>query len=300
MNWRKFLLLGCVAACAFAASTATAQMRGQGNPVYRMRTRGAFTRHSIAPMPMHRAPMPGSMGRMPIHRAPIMNSALGLRRFNRFNGVGFGRDDRFRRFDRFKKIIFIGDFGFPWWWGPSWDWNWGYYPYGSYGYSDYSYPSFYPGYGYVYPSLSYYGSYNSGANYANDDESAVRNVFAEYEVSWNGHDTAAFGRLFTEDCDYVDIAGVHSKGVQEIVQRHTELFQKRLKTAVRKLTGIEVRFSTPDVALVHATWDVTGSSHPIGKAVPVLKEITTMVMAKTNGKWLITSVQNTESGGSTK
>ena len=84
--------------------------------------------------------------------------------------------------------------------------------------------------------------------------------------------------------------------MQEIVQRHTELFQKRLKTAVRKLAGVEVRFSTPDVALVHATWDVTGSSRPTGKAVAVLKEITTMVMVKTNRQWLITAFQNTESG----
>jgi uncharacterized protein (TIGR02246 family) len=269
-------------------------------------------------MPMHRAPMPGSMGRMPIHRAPIMNSALGLRRFNRFNGVDFGRDDRFRRFDRFKKIIFIGDFGFPWWWGPWWDWNWGYYPYGPYGYSDYSYPSFYPGYGYEYgnygygygssgygyqysyPFGSYYGTYYSGTNYENDDESAVRNVLAEYAVAWNRHDTGAFERLFTENCDYVNVAGVHWKGVQEIVQRQGELFQGRLKTGVRTLTGAEVRFSTPDVALVHATWDVTGGSRPTGEAVPVLKEITTMTMVKTDGKWLITAFQNTESGGSTK
>ena len=163
-----------------------------------------------------------------------------------------------------------------------WYSNYGY-GYGSSGY----------GYGYVYPSLNYYGSVT---NYENDDESAVRNVLAEYEVSWNGHDTAGFGRLFSEDCDYVNIAGAHWKGVQEIVQRQAELFQNRLKTAVRKLTGLEVRFSTPDVALVHVTWDVTGSSRPSGEAVPVLKEITTMAMVKTNGKWLITSFQNTESG----
>jgi uncharacterized protein (TIGR02246 family) len=124
----------------------------------------------------------------------------------------------------------------------------------------------------------------------------VRNVIAEYEVSWNGHDTADFSRLFTEDCDYVNIDGVHWKGVQEIVQRQTELFQKRLKTAVRKLTGVEVRFSAPDVALVNATWDVTGSSRSTRKAVPVLKENTTMMMVKTNGKWQISSFQNTESG----
>ena len=156
------------------------------------------------------------------------------------------------------------------------------------------------GYGYAYPSVMYYGGYNSGTNYKNDDESVVRNVLAEYTVSWNRHDTTSVGRLFTENCDYVNIAGVHLKGVQEIVQRQAELFQNRLKTAVRRLTGAEVRFSTPDVALVHATWDVTGSSRPTRDAVPVLKEITTMTMVKTDGKWLITAFQDTESGGSTK
>jgi hypothetical protein len=74
-----------------------------------------------------------------------------------------------------------------------------------------------------------------------------------------------------------------------------ELFQKKSKTGVRKLTGVEVRFSTPDAALVDATWDVTGSSRPTGKAIPALKETTTMEMNKINGKWLITSLQNAES-----
>jgi uncharacterized protein (TIGR02246 family) len=317
MNWRKFVLLGCAVACVFAAPIATAQMTGQGNLMSRVGMRGALTPRSIARMPMHRAPMPGSMGRMPMHRAPMMNSALALRRFNLFNYRDFNRDNRFHRFKHFNEIIFIGNFASPWWWGPSWGWNWAY-PYGSYGYSEYSYPPFYPGYGYDYgnygygygssgygyrydyPLGNYYSSYYSGTNYENDDESAVRNVLAEYAVAWNRHDMAAFGRLFTENCDYVNIAGVHWKGVQEIVQRQAELFQNRLKTAVRTLTGVEVRFSTPDVALVHATWDVTGWSRPTGEAVPVLKEITTMVMVKTNGKWPITSFQNTESGGSTK
>jgi uncharacterized protein (TIGR02246 family) len=182
---------------------------------------------------------------------------------------------------------------------------------GPYEYSEYSYPSYYPGYGsgygnygygygYAYPSVMYYGGYNSGTNYENADESVVRNVLAEYTVSWNRHDTAAVGHFFTENCDYVNVASVHLKGVQEIVQRQAELFQNRLKTAVRRLTGAEVRFSTPDVALVHATWDVTGSSRPAREAVPVLKEITTMTMVKTDGKWLITAFQDTESGGSTK
>lgn len=237
-----------------------------------------------------------------------MNPALGLPRFNRFNYGDFGRDHGFRRFHRFNKIIFIGNFGFPW--GPWWGWNWGYYPQGPYEYSEYSYPSYYSGYGYgygnygygygySYPPLLYYGGYYSATNYEND-ESVVRNVLAEYTVSWNRHDTATLARLFAENCDYADMAGVHWKGVQEIVQRHAELFQNRLKTAVRRLTGAEVTFPTPDTALVHATWDVTDGGRPTRGAVPVLKESTTMKLAKTDGKWLITDFQDTESGSSTQ
>jgi uncharacterized protein (TIGR02246 family) len=255
--------------------------------------------------------MPRSIGRMPMHRAPMMNSALGLRRFNRFNNGNFNRDDRFRRFKHFNQIIFIGNFASPWWWGPWWDWNWGYsyapygysypadysaYDYGSYGYGSGSSAS---NYGYGYPFLSY-SSYNSGTNHGNGDEIAVRDVLAEYTVSWNRRDMAALSGLFTEDCDYVNTAGVHLKGVQETVQRNAELFQNTSNTAVRRLTGVEVSFSTPDVALVHATWNVTGQSRPTGKAAPVLKETTTMTMVKINGKWLITAFRNTDSGGSTK
>src|SRR5262249_29931544 len=233
MNWRKFVLLGCVVGCVFAASTATAQMRVHSNSISRMGMRGAFAPPSIARMPMHRPPVQGPVGRMPMHRAPMMRAGLGLRRFNRFNG-GFDRHDRFHRFKNFNEIIFISNFGLPlWWnwgWGPwAWGWNWGY-PYGSYDYSGYGYGNYGYGYGstgydygYGYPSWSYYDSYYSGTDYGNDAETAVRNVLAEYAVSWNCHDTAAIGRLFTENCDYVNIAGVHWKGVQEIVQRHAEL-----------------------------------------------------------------------------
>jgi uncharacterized protein (TIGR02246 family) len=314
MNWRKFVLLGCVVACVLAASTASAQTSVHSNSMSRTGMRGALPPRSIGRMPMQSAPMPGSMGRMPMQRSLMMNSALGLRRFNDW---GFHRDHRFHHFNNFKEIIFISGFGLPWWsgWGPWCGWNW-LYPYGAYEYSEYSYPSYYSGYGYgygnygygygwsgygygYYPSVSYYGSYY-GTNDEKDDETAVRNVLAEYAVSWNSHDMAAFGHLFTDNCDYVNISGVHWTGVQEIIQRQAELFQNRLKSAVRRITGAEVRFPTRDVALVHATWDVTGWSRPTGEAVPVLKEITTIVMLKTNGKWLITAFQNTEGGGSTK
>ena len=137
MNSKKIILLGCVAACVFAASTATAQMRGQGGSMPRMGMRGGF--------------MPHSMGRMPMHRGPMMNSPSGFRRFgnrdfnrndrfgrfNRFNDGRFVRNHRFHHFNHFNNVVFIGDVGFPWWWG--WGYPYGYYGYNygsGYGYSD--------------------------------------------------------------------------------------------------------------------------------------------------------------------
>jgi hypothetical protein len=84
-----------------------------------------------------------------MQRAPMLNSTSG---FRRWRDGDFDRDDRFRRFNRFNDIIFINDFGFPWWWGwgwgPWWGWNWGY-PYG------------------------YYGGYGSGYGYGDSSRSRV-------------------------------------------------------------------------------------------------------------------------------
>src|SRR5215468_2251395 len=115
MNSRKFALLGWVAACVFAASTATAQMRGHAGSMGGMGMRGGPMSHSMG---MRGGFMPNSMGRMPMQRGPMMNSPSG---FQRFGDRNFNRNDRFGRFNRFNhfnhfnQVVFIGDFGFPWW-----------------------------------------------------------------------------------------------------------------------------------------------------------------------------------------
>jgi hypothetical protein len=79
-------------------------------------------------------------------------------------------------------VVFIGDFGFPWWWGFGWGpWSdWGY-PYGYYGYG---YP--YYGYGYGYPGYGYgdYGysyGYGNGNSYGSQYSSATRSRVGELQ-----------------------------------------------------------------------------------------------------------------------
>ena len=126
------------------------------------------------------------------------------------------------------------------------------------------------------------------------DEADVRKTLDTYAGSWNQHDMKTFASVFTEDCDYVNIGGAHWQGVEENVRQHTRLFQGRLAGVVQSPTNVQIRFPRPDVALVHTNWDVTGYTRPTGEKVDVLKELTTMVLIKVDGRWLITAFQNTE------
>jgi len=93
-------------------------------------------------------------------------------------------------------IVFIGDFGFPWWWG-SYSWGWGY----PYGYYDYSYPYDYYGYGYGYGDSGYgygppgydygngypYGGYYGGAGNGNGYPSGSSYYGSYYGGPGNGN-----------------------------------------------------------------------------------------------------------------
>src|ERR1041385_6421513 len=140
MNSKTIVLLGCGAACVLAASTATAQMRGHGGSMGGMGMHGGFMGHSMGGMPGHGAPMMNSFAGPSRFGHPNFNGANRFDRFNRFNNGRFVRNQPFNRFNHFdhfhhfhhfhhvNNVVFIGDFGFPWWWGwgPSWGWDWGY------------------------------------------------------------------------------------------------------------------------------------------------------------------------------
>ena len=198
MNWKRFVLLGCVPACVFAASPAAAQMRGHGGSMGRtgmrgggmgmrgggmphsmggMPMRGGFMSRSMGRMPMHRGPMPGSMGRMPMHRAPMLSSMgrMPMHRDPMLNSAsGFRhpffrdrREDRFEARDPFNndRFFFNNDrffnnrtFVFAGDFGFPWWWGWGWGPWWGWNW-DYQY--------------GYYGGYGSGYGYGDSSQSRV-------------------------------------------------------------------------------------------------------------------------------
>ncbi len=79
----------------------------------------------------------------------------------------WGRGGNWHGHHGHNNVIFIGDFGFPWWWGwgwgTGWGWDGGYGYYGGYPYG-YGYPY---GSGYGYNSYGYGDPYGYGYGYGN-------------------------------------------------------------------------------------------------------------------------------------
>jgi uncharacterized protein (TIGR02246 family) len=123
------------------------------------------------------------------------------------------------------------------------------------------------------------------------DEAAIRELYGELMDGWNRGSGEAFAAAFTEDGDLVAFDGTHFKGRKEIVPFHQELFDKWLKGS--RLVGKvkDVRFLSPDVALMHAV----GSTVMRGKSEPSPERdsIQTLVAVRQGEEWRLAAFQNT-------
>lgn len=124
------------------------------------------------------------------------------------------------------------------------------------------------------------------------DEIAVRSVAMQQADAWNKHDAVAYSALFTADCDVVNVVGWWWKSRAEMQQKLTRMFASVFRNSVLTFTDVQVKFLTPDIAVAHARWTMTGEQMPPGQPVPD-KGIQTLVMTRDDGKWLIAELQNT-------
>jgi uncharacterized protein (TIGR02246 family) len=77
-------------------------------------------------------------------------------------------------------------------------------------------------------------------------------------------------------------------GRAEIEQACIGQFADVYKGTSLKLTITNVRFLTPDVALVNAAFEVTGLRGPGGQPAP-RKGMNTSILVRTKGEWLMTA-----------
>lgn len=127
------------------------------------------------------------------------------------------------------------------------------------------------------------------------DEQRVRDVLRSFDEAFNRHDADAVAALYTDDAEFVNVAGMWWRGRAEIKRGTafvlTNIFQNtRLQT-----DSVSVRFPTHDTALAVVTQHTVGSFVlPDGTRIASTNNLLTYFLVKRKGRWLIAGGQNTE------
>lgn len=147
--------------------------------------------------------------------------------------------------------------------------------------------------------------YTSIALAAKNDAEDVRNVVAGFATDWNHHDMDAFGKLFAQDADFVNVGGNLWVGRQDIQLRHAwshgtipksalpggnPAYYGIFKHSTMNFVHIDVRFLRKDVAVAHVNWELLGDARTPNPRRGVL----TFVLTQQTGEWLVAAAQNTE------
>lgn len=120
------------------------------------------------------------------------------------------------------------------------------------------------------------------------DEDAIRALVDRQVKGWDAGDPDAYASVFTADADYVTFLGSHHRGRDAIAASYAPLFKKFLKGSRLDVEITQLRFLTPDTALIHAKAAVAK-----GNRRPRAYRVNTTVAVRTEDGWRFTSSQNT-------
>jgi uncharacterized protein (TIGR02246 family) len=123
------------------------------------------------------------------------------------------------------------------------------------------------------------------------DEREIRALHGRMLAAWGDGDGEAFAAPFSDDALFIGFDGSVVRGRRRIAASHQELFDRWMKGSRLVDERTEVRFLTPEVAVVHALGGTVmpGKSEP----APDRDSIQTLVAVKRAGAWTFVSFQNT-------
>lgn len=129
-----------------------------------------------------------------------------------------------------------------------------------------------------------------------DDEQAIRLVFEKISTAWAQGDGAGFAAAFSTDARFVNIEGLALAGRAQIEKHHAALFAGPYKGTRAAVGASEIRFITPDVAIVAVSAAVLPPNAPEGAAEAAKTQapfVITCTLARNDLGWAIESFQNT-------
>ncbi len=123
-----------------------------------------------------------------------------------------------------------------------------------------------------------------------DVTSTFATVLAHLQRTWNAADGAAFGEAFTQDCDFVDIRGIHHRGARAVGAGHQAIFDTIYRGSVVAYTAASARLVAPGVIV-----GVAGGrlECPGGPLQGVNRSRLTVVLIDDAGTWSVAAFHNT-------
>jgi uncharacterized protein (TIGR02246 family) len=136
-------------------------------------------------------------------------------------------------------------------------------------------------------------------------EETARVAVNRFAEAWNRHDMDAFGALFAQDADFVNVTGQLWRGRKEIQRRHAnthsaiprEAVPEALsanygifKSSTYRFDRIDVRLPGPNLAIAHGAWTMRGDT----RTTEPRHGMMTFILARDGDHWLYEAVQNTE------
>jgi uncharacterized protein (TIGR02246 family) len=94
--------------------------------------------------------------------------------------------------------------------------------------------------------------------------------------------------LVAEDVRFVNVAGVVLTGRAEFEALQSRTHAMQFKESVRSVTGTDIKFLTPDIAVAHVRWGMRGDKDPDGTPRQPRHAVMMQVLMKRDGKgpWL--------------
>jgi uncharacterized protein (TIGR02246 family) len=128
---------------------------------------------------------------------------------------------------------------------------------------------------------------------AGNKEQEVRSVVELFYSDFNRHDWKHAADYTTEDWNHINPAGGWTRGREAVLKELQEVHRTFLKGVSDVVEEMNVRFATPEVAIVTATSRMSTFTTPDGVKHENERHIRTFVVVNRSGRWLIMQDQNT-------
>jgi uncharacterized protein (TIGR02246 family) len=125
------------------------------------------------------------------------------------------------------------------------------------------------------------------------DKRSIDETLDAFGTTLTKMDFGAFGALFTDDCDFVNIVGMHWVGKAQVVKAHSIVFTTRYRGVPQHILDKSEALLAPGVVLVTTTVKMDDYTAQDGKRMTNNLFRITWVFEKQDGKWLIRSAHNT-------